>query len=36
MVPDKRGRLMEILPCDDDIFTKIGQIYMTTARPVSS
>jgi dTDP-4-dehydrorhamnose 3,5-epimerase len=33
MIPDERGRLMEILRCDDDIFTKFGQVYMTTARP---
>jgi dTDP-4-dehydrorhamnose 3,5-epimerase len=33
MIPDERGRLMEILRCDDEIFTKFGQVYMTTAKP---
>jgi dTDP-4-dehydrorhamnose 3,5-epimerase len=33
MIPDERGRLMEILRCDDDIFTKFGQVYLTTAKP---
>jgi len=33
LVPDERGRLMEILRCDDDIFIKFGQVYMTTAKP---
>lgn len=33
IIPDDRGRLMEILRCDDDIFKKFGQVYMTTARP---
>ncbi len=27
---DERGRLMEILRNDDEIFTKFGQVYMTT------
>lgn len=31
MLPDERGRLMEILRCDDEIFKKFGQVYMTTA-----
>ena len=31
--PDKRGRLMEILRSDDDIFIKFGQVYVTTAYP---
>jgi dTDP-4-dehydrorhamnose 3,5-epimerase len=31
---DERGRLMEILRADDDVFTKkFGQVYMTTAYP---
>ncbi len=30
MLPDERGRLMEILRCDEEIFTKFGQVYMTT------
>jgi len=33
MIPDERGRLMEILRCDDAIFTQFGQVYMTTAKP---
>ena len=33
MIPDERGRLMEILRCDDAIFTKFGQVYLTTANP---
>lgn len=33
MIPDERGRLMEILRRDDDCFEKFGQVYMTTARP---
>ncbi len=33
IIPDDRGRLMEILRRDDDIFKKFGQVYMTTARP---
>ena len=32
-IPDERGRLMEILRCDDDIFEKFGQVYLTTAYP---
>lgn len=33
IVPDERGRLMEILRRDDSIFEKFGQVYMTTALP---
>src|SRR3989338_2011766 len=33
VIPDERGRLMEILRCDDEIFKKFGQVYMTTAKP---
>jgi len=33
VVPDERGRLMEILRADDDIFEKFGQVYMTTTLP---
>ena len=33
VVPDDRGRLMEILRNDDDMFIKFGQVYMTTAKP---
>jgi dTDP-4-dehydrorhamnose 3,5-epimerase len=32
-IPDERGRLMEILRCDDSIFEKFGQVYMTTTYP---
>jgi len=33
VIPDERGRLMEMLRCDDDLFAKFGQAYMTTAYP---
>jgi len=33
VIPDERGRLMEILRADDDIFDKFGQVYMTTVYP---
>lgn len=33
VIPDERGRLMEILRCDDVEFSKFGQVYMTTAYP---
>ncbi len=33
LIPDGRGRLMEILRADDEIFQKFGQVYMTTAFP---
>ncbi len=33
IIPDDRGRLMEILRNDDEIFEKFGQVYMTTAFP---
>lgn len=33
LIPDERGRLMEMLRCDDKIFKKFGQIYMTTVKP---
>ena len=33
VVPDERGWLMEILRCDDKIFEKFGQVYITTAYP---
>ena len=32
-IPDERGRLMEILRADDELFEKFGQVYMTTAYP---
>lgn len=31
--PDQRGRLMEMLRCDDEFFESFGQAYMTTAYP---
>lgn len=31
VIPDERGRLMEILRADDEFFQKFGQVYMTTA-----
>ena len=33
VIPDERGRLMEILRADDPIFERFGQVYVTTARP---
>ena len=33
VMPDERGRLMEILRSDDSIFKKFGQVYMTTVKP---
>ena len=33
VIPDERGRLMEMLRADDGFFTKFGQAYMTTAYP---
>jgi len=33
LIPDERGRLMEILRSDEEIFEKFGQVYMTTAYP---
>ena len=33
VVPDERGRLMEILRADDNLFRGFGQLYMTTAYP---
>jgi len=33
LIPDERGRLMEILRSDEPIFQKFGQVYMTTAKP---
>ncbi len=33
LIPDERGRLMEIMRCDDPEFSKFGQVYMTTAYP---
>jgi dTDP-4-dehydrorhamnose 3,5-epimerase len=33
VLSDERGRLMEMLRSDDEIFIKFGQAYMTTAYP---
>ncbi len=33
VIPDERGRLMEILRKDDDLFEAFGQVYMTTTYP---
>jgi dTDP-4-dehydrorhamnose 3,5-epimerase len=33
VIPDERGRLMEILRADDKMFRAFGQVYMTTAYP---
>lgn len=33
VIPDERGRLMEILRCDDSLFSNFGQVYMTTTYP---
>ncbi len=33
VIPDERGRLMEILRSDDDLFLQFGQIYVTTTYP---
>jgi dTDP-4-dehydrorhamnose 3,5-epimerase len=33
VIPDERGRLMEILRFDEDLFQKFGQVYMTSTYP---
>ena len=33
VIPDERGRLMEMLRADDEVFEKFGQVYMTTTYP---
>ena len=33
VIPDERGRLMEMLRSDDDLFIAFGQVYLTTAYP---
>jgi dTDP-4-dehydrorhamnose 3,5-epimerase len=33
VLPDERGRLMEILRSDDEIFENFGQAYITSAYP---
>jgi dTDP-4-dehydrorhamnose 3,5-epimerase len=33
VIPDERGRLMEILRADEDGFEKFGQVYISTTYP---
>lgn len=33
VIPDGRGRLMEVLRSDDDLYVKFGQVYVTTTYP---
>ncbi len=33
VIPDDRGRLMEIMRADDELFSQFGQVYMTTTYP---
>lgn len=33
VIPDQRGRLMEMLRADDEIFSGFGQVYLTTTLP---
>jgi len=33
VIPDERGRLIECLRCDEDMFVKFGQFYITTTYP---
>ncbi len=33
VIPDERGRLMEILRADDECFIEFGQVYLTSAYP---
>lgn len=33
VIADERGRLMEILRSDDEMYSRFGQVYMTTAYP---
>ncbi len=33
VIPDERGFLMEILRCDDELFKKFGQVYLTVVYP---
>jgi len=32
-IPDERGRLMEVMRSDWEVFEKFGQVYITTAYP---
>jgi len=33
VIPDERGRLMEMLRCDDELFSKFGQVYLSATYP---
>jgi len=33
VIPDERGYLMEMLRCDDEVFTKFGQVYLSVVYP---
>ena len=33
VIPDERGFVMEMLRCDDEIFKKFGQVYLSVAYP---
>jgi dTDP-4-dehydrorhamnose 3,5-epimerase len=33
VIPDERGYLMEMLRCDDEMFVRFGQVYLTVAFP---
>lgn len=33
VIPDQRGRLMEVFRRDDELFERFGQVYITTAYP---
>jgi dTDP-4-dehydrorhamnose 3,5-epimerase len=33
VIPDERGRLMEMFRCDDELFIKFGQVYLSTTYP---
>jgi len=33
VIPDERGRLMEVLRADEELFEKFGQVYMTSTYP---
>ncbi len=33
VIPDDRGRLMEMLRADDDLFETFGQVYLSTTYP---
>jgi len=33
VIPDERGRVIEILRSDDELFSRFGQVYVTTAYP---